>query len=722
MVKRKASGKRKAEKMPAPISGNVCRTCLSPKKSKRQKVVSLFSKLGNSLVANIITDCTGVEITQDDSLPAEICTECFETVKLLDAFMRTTRDSDSKLRCKVEDVDTEEDEPPKSADVSGNDLLEDIKLDPAEIIDKTEIVEDEENIEVLVQVEEEEAEMEQEDFQDSGSDWKGSGDEAERVLKRKKVGLKSKPNPGALPGKPTPAKRKNAKSAKSPPKRKYAQSEEDLELTEQEHDMFKVILIHRSHHVCCGCLKVFLSTEELDQHRRTTHIWKNENLMKPSSKILCDGCLRRYDSPRSLKLHLDKIRLLKVVWECRQCGHRFKAADKRRKHVRIHTEDAPIAMLARIKQSTIKEFGWLCCATKCGLSFPSEQELIEHSESAHTIDKQEADLEQKTKPAQCQICFRRFEDRQRVVSHQRRMYKKKNLQCALCGLKFANSVELNTHEMKQHGSSGFQCKICGKTFTQKYSMINHVKYMHTEEKQHQCTVCGMTFRLKGGLKTHMSNHVEIPQFKCEVCSKMFKAKLHLRYHMRTHTGEKPYKCRYCDHAFANNTNFRRHEMTHTGNKPHKCALCEKSFILRRTLLEHERTHSNENARVRVKLAQRDAAESSMVIEQVEYESVDDGDQEGEGSSYYEDDEEEEQEEAEGTKDDEHVVSFSNRPVQVKVISPQILPQPVRIVRTVPQVVENVLPTVSSSGAQTVVYNVVPSTSSGGNYSYILKFK
>lgn len=112
----------------------------------------------------------------------------------------------------------------------------------------------------------------------------------------------------------------------------------------------------------------------------------------------------------------------------------------------------------------------------------------------------------------------------------------------------------------------------------------------------------------------------------------------------------------------------------------------------------------------------------MVIEQVEYESVDDGDQEGEGSSYYEDDEEEEQEEAEGTKDDEQVVSFSNRPVQVKVISPQILPQPVRIVRTVPQVVENVLPTVSSSGAQTVVYNVVPSTSSGGNYSYILKFK
>lgn len=676
------------ETKPVVNKTDVCRTCMAAKRTKRQKSVSLFSKLGSASVASIITDCTGVEITENDSLPGEICTECFETVKLLLAFTTTVRNSDSKMRCKVEAADDSQEADTSVNDISANDLSGlkfepevDIEPDHEEVSNKS----DEDN---------------EEQDNETDSDWKESGEEVKRTAKRKKLGLKSKP---------TPQKRRS----NTAPKNKLEQSEQDLELNEEEQELFTTIIIQEGDHICCGCLQVFSSAEDLEDHRQKNHIWKNENLMKPSPKIPCNGCLRRYDSPRSLKLHLDRVRMLKNIWECNKCNFRFKAADKRRKHIRIHTEGAPIAMLARISEGKMKEFGWLCCAMKCGLSFPTEEDLIGHSHTAHLLDKQEADMEAADKPEQCQVCFRRFEDRKGVVGHQRRLYKRKNFQCSLCGDKFSTTVDLNKHEMKEHGSSGFPCKICNKMFTQKYSMINHLKYMHTEEKNHQCNVCGMTFRMKGGLKTHMSNHVEVPQFKCEVCGKMFKAKLHLRYHMRTHTGEKPYKCRYCDHAFANNTNFRRHEMTHTGEKPHKCSRCDKSFILRRTLVEHEKTHEKGAVPKRTQRAQKAqqvhveklvdfSEEESVIIEEVEYECFDENE---EYEEIIDDDEE--------ITIEESTMSLGNRPISIRVINPPAPPSQTSQIATTEST--------SVDGAPTVVYDVIPSTKSG-NFSYILKFK
>ncbi|XP_062556530.1 zinc finger protein with KRAB and SCAN domains 7-like [Armigeres subalbatus] len=539
----------------------VCRTCMAANQNKRQrKQIPIFSMLDGAVIANIITECTAVQIDENDALPAVICTECFSTLKSVIAFIKTARISDRELR-KIGEQEQAAVCSQIKAEISEEIHFHNIKCEP---------------LESLVDGTGEDAASESDNGvpgNDSDSDWKASDEELLRSVKRTKLESKSK------------AKRRKRVE------RQPVQSEDDLKLNEKEQEWFTVITIDPGNHICCGCLQIFKTAEELDTHRSTSHVWKNEKMRKPNSKPLCNGCLLRFKSTHSLNYHINRVRLLKVIWECKKCKLRFKIAGTRRKHLRGHRDDEPVALIARVKETTKQELGWVCCGTKCKESFTTEQDLMAHTKAAHWIEKQEADLESTDKPEQCQVCYRRFADSRGLIAHQKRKYKHRNQQCALCGLKFFGAFDLRAHEAIEHGGREYKCDICDKKYISKLTLMQHVKTIHTDEKPYQCAVCGMRFRLKYGLKTHMSNHIDNPQYKCEVCSKMFKAKLHLRYHMRTHTGERPYKCRFCSHAFANHPNFRRHEMTHTDDKPHKCSHCEKSFILKRMLKEHERTHS-----------------------------------------------------------------------------------------------------------------------------------
>ncbi|XP_062562111.1 zinc finger protein 91-like [Armigeres subalbatus] len=668
----------------------MCRTCMTvnPAKPNRRhrKQIPIFSKFDGTLIANLITEYASVQIDENDTLPTVICAECFETIKLLVAFIKTTRNSDSKLRKLFKEeivpvdsrMETESpvEKSPKIKSEPLEQLVNETGNDPVPEID-----------------------FEIELDNDTDSDWKGTDEETKRTVKREKLGLKSKPKP-------------RKRIAKPLPKKQPIQNEESQTLNEEEKLLFTVIEVSSGSHICCGCLHIFNTFQELDVHRQTLHAKREGNPSRPcKKKIVCDGCQRKYDSQRSVNFHKDRVQLLKTVWECNKCKLRFKVAGKRREHLRIHPEDEPVALIARVKETTKQEFGWVCCATKCGESFTNEQDLIEHSQGAHWIDKQEADLENPDLPEQCQVCFRRFADKRKIINHQRRKYKRLNYQCALCGLKFTTPDGLNMHDAKEHGGgSVFMCKICDKTFTRESTMIKHVNTIHTDEKPHQCTVCGMTFRQKSGLKIHMSNHVEVPQYKCEVCLKMFKAKLHLRYHMRTHTGERPYKCRFCDHAFANHTNFRRHEMTHTGEKPHKCSYCEKSFILKRTMLEHETTHTGKpftrDERIKCEICeQRFGKSSSLVLhmasahpDMIDVQSSDED-------------------------SNQKPITIPNVPVTIRVVSPAVPPPVTAVLQPVQQQMPTIINTaaVGTSPATVAVYNVVPSSAPGSYGTYILKF-
>ncbi|XP_055531363.1 zinc finger protein 879-like [Wyeomyia smithii] len=577
-----------------------CRTCMS---EDSVQLIPVYSKLDDCFIANIIMEYTFIQIRENDGLPMHICYRCTETLKLVDHFIKTARSCDRQLRmlCKSEvDQTVALDHVVSSPAKHDPDAFQfaEVKIEPGEeilseyLVSEQEELNSDEDTRYAGHVSESEISAgssdddSRSDDSETDSEWNRSDEELDpmqvsdsKVTKTKR-GRRAKPKPENTDDKPLLNKRRSKKG-------------EDFSLNEYERELYTEIRVDRSKHICCGCLLIFDVPEDLEAHRRKTHTPKRDTVkVIDNGKVLCDGCLRKYKSTRRVNYHKERVRQLEMIWECNKCKNRFSEATRRRSHALKHPQRVnSSAFVAPIKEMVQLELGWICCAQSCGLSFPTEAELIGHAHKAHQINKQEAELEEnQDKPVQCQVCFRRFHDKTGLINHQQRLYRLHKYQCALCGLQFNSGGRLNEHELTHQNEKPFKCELCDKMFTQKGNLKTHMS-IHTNEKPFQCTVCGMSFRQKGGLKTHMSNHVENPQFKCEVCSKLFKAKLHLRYHMRIHSGEKPFPCRYCEKAFTDFTNRMRHEMGHTGIKPYKCSFCEKSFIRKRFLMEHESTHT-----------------------------------------------------------------------------------------------------------------------------------
>ncbi|XP_055614023.1 zinc finger protein 436-like [Uranotaenia lowii] len=586
----------------------VCRTCMN---AGAKPLVPVYSKLEDVFIANIIMECTSLQIRENDGLPAHICNKCVNTLKLLTSFIQTARDCDRQLRkiCKVEKLGTS-----TTATHGGAGLVsdEECNLEPQESPTKTEMLDQDSDIFQFAEVKieaitegallaetgeqsesEAESNSEDEDGRDfsAGSDSSSSDSNSDSDFEEESLTLELKPAPKKRGRKPKP-KPANTDDKPLLNKRRH-KPDEDLSMTEYEKELYTEIVVEPGKSVCCGCLWIYDTPQELETHRNKVHIRKREKKsFRPQTKVLCDGCLRKYNSKRRVNYHKERIRQLEVIWECNKCKNRFHEVSRRRSHAKKHPQkQSSSVVVAPIKEFIQKELGWLCCAQACGQSFPSEAELLGHARKAHQINKQEAELEEnRDKSFQCRVCYRKFNEKSGLINHQQRLYKLQKYQCALCGLQFITAARLTEHELTHKDEKPFKCTVCSKSFTQKGNLKTHMT-IHTDEKPFQCTVCGISFRQKGGLKAHMSNHIEKPQFKCEVCSKMFKAKLHLRYHMRTHNGERPFPCRYCEKAFGDFTNRMRHEMSHTGIKPYKCSYCDKTFIRKRFQVEHETTHT-----------------------------------------------------------------------------------------------------------------------------------
>ncbi|XP_055624396.1 zinc finger and SCAN domain-containing protein 2-like [Toxorhynchites rutilus septentrionalis] len=568
-----------------------CRTCMS---HNSIQLVPLYSKLDDAFITDIIMECTSIQIDENDGLPTNICQQCMETLRMLTTFIRTARDSDRQLRqifkseytlvLAIEPVYMV-DSPKSGGPINDTDEIEfaEVKIEPSETLQPEEGSDGANSSDCNTSDGRDSLRDDSDkssDETESDSDWNGS-DQGECSPPRE---TKARRKPGP---KPRP---KTSDSDDRPALKRRKRKVVELPMNEYERELFTVIDIEKDAHICCGCLLIFDTAQELDLHRGTKKVRKRVfSTTKTFSKIICDGCLRPYKSQRRVNYHRERVRQLQRIWECNKCNFRFSEATRRRKHIQKHPRKE--AIVAPIKELVQQELGWICCAHACGQSFPTENELIAHAQKAHQINKQESELDgNQNRPEQCQICYRRFQDRDGLINHKRRLFRFRKFQCALCGLHFNSGGRLAEHELAHQNKKPFKCEVCNKVFTLKGNLKTHMS-VHTNEKPFQCTVCGMAFLRKGGLQVHMSNHVEKPQFKCEVCSKMFKTKVHLRLHMRVHNGERPYPCRYCEKSFTDFTNRRRHEMSHTGIKPYKCSYCEKSFIRKRFVLEHESTHT-----------------------------------------------------------------------------------------------------------------------------------
>lgn len=569
---------------------------------------SVFSELENgSIIANIITESTAVQIQEDDGLSECICSDCVEEVKFVACFVEKTRQTDRMLKeiTTIKKDESDETHALYSLEIS---VLDETKV---ELMSEDEFLENEiedreEIVEEMIEVSEidenqkmckEETESQQ-DF-DDGNDYAeedGSESDEDYVPSR---GASRQANINTVDTDYTPSNsdaedvKRNRK--KSSPKKVHSEISIPVELDEVEKETFTVIDIG-DHSVCCTCYELFDSEADLITHGRTVHHPKRNS--NPAKKHFCKLCFRRYSSKMAVQVHYKKAAAITEVYDCKICDAKFVSPSLRYQHAHKHPPIVPKSsiIVAPIPLSALEK-GAICCAQGCNQVFDSEEDLLAHSTKEHLVNKIEADLNpNERRTVQCKVCYRRFMDEKGLKVHQQRIYLPKRHVCSICGLKFNFAAECKRHE-KEHNPAGksFQCDQCPKKYAHADQLKAHVK-RHAATREFVCNICGQSYLQRHNLQAHMWKHEGKKPFVCDTCGKGFRVKAKMIYHKRTHTGDRPFVCRYCDQAFADSTNRLRHEMSHTGIKPYKCDHCDKTFITKRLRRDHEKTHSNEARR------------------------------------------------------------------------------------------------------------------------------
>ncbi|XP_065081333.1 zinc finger protein 271-like isoform X1 [Ochlerotatus camptorhynchus] len=568
-----------------------CRACAETVggESDADELIPIFSKMQDEFIANLIVECSGVEIVEDDGLPSQICRPCLSSLQQTTIFIQVVRSADRKLRKGLEgefgkeenkdsDNDTSQNRLPwqtvpiqldgiKNEDVEDQGTKSELDIDWATGRSSSPIVLDEQT----------------EERNDDHSD-KEVNSESEMTRKQTRRKRRSKIVEDATDSDSDDRLRKKRKRQTRPRTLEYDigkgdESEGESIPEARLRELYKTVQVDANTFVCCACLKIFTNRSELIEHGQSSHTKKK--YINESKTNICDVCFRRYSKPGPLEAHKQSFVGLDVVYECFRCLTRV-IAQNRHQHARTHLKHMEPA---RDDDKSKRE--QRCCAKDCTVTCSSEELLITHGKGTHIGNKVDTDDPQRR--FECPVCYKRFEKREALTRHRHRMYRATH-QCAVCGKEFKNRYEMLVHERNHENRKPYSCEICGKRFNSKEAVRVHM-LVHSDSKPFSCTVCGWRFRRKCNLNKHASKHREDTPFECSVCQKTFKGKYHLQYHLRTHTGHKPWKCRYCDKSFADHANRARHETSHTGIKPYKCSFCDKTFIRRRFQIEHESTHT-----------------------------------------------------------------------------------------------------------------------------------
>ena len=115
----------------------------------------------------------------------------------------------------------------------------------------------------------------------------------------------------------------------------------------------------------------------------------------------------------------------------------------------------------------------------------------------------------------------------------------------------------------------YQCSYCGKVFKTSTNLKCH-EMIHQQIRKYECEICKKKFLMNCDLTKHLQIHKNERAYKCKVCLKGFNKLNTMKEHVRlVHSGEKNHICSICDIGFPLKQQLISHNRTHTGEKPHQ---------------------------------------------------------------------------------------------------------------------------------------------------------
>ncbi|XP_039430722.1 zinc finger protein OZF-like [Culex pipiens pallens] len=494
---------------------SICRICMHGENDMQ----SVFEKLEDAFIAQIIFECTAVQVFENDGLPENICRNCLEELIKFQKFQQKARNTDialkklfqEKVEIKFEKPALEiGDEGPQFetvlADERGGELSEgNSENDGGDVIVKNDQNGHNLQLKMFEMIEVDRGKLL---CCECLNQFEGEEQLQEHLRENHPI------EDGLQKSRKHLCKHCNRSYSSVNAVRNHQRKIESISI------IFE----------CETCKFRAYNAQKCTQHGKTHHQKKSLEKAQPSLEELFDrhgrlccalGCLEMFETESQLMSHAQAVHRISRVEtslaeekpvECNICFKRFKDDECLQRHLRF-------------KYQPSKN---IC--TICGAKFPSLSAMAIH-ERSHT----------KEKPFKCEICCKAFGDRQ----------------------------SLRRHNVKHTNVRPFMCSICGMSFKRKTAMLAHMAVHEPGLKQFKCDNCEKRFRNKAKMLYHMRTHTGEKPYPCRYCEKSFADFSNRLRHEMSHTGEKPYKCSYCHLEFVAKRSQREHEAIHKRREANK---------------------------------------------------------------------------------------------------------------------------------------------------------
>ncbi|XP_045540470.1 zinc finger and SCAN domain-containing protein 2-like [Papilio machaon] len=216
---------------------------------------------------------------------------------------------------------------------------------------------------------------------------------------------------------------------------------------------------HRSRHVCALCGASFVSAAGLHQHKRVTHVGREECTESAESEnTFCERCQIKFESSDAYAEHLQSSAL----------------------HADVDKEDdeevpAPKRRSKRLRFTFTRRRKPMDCY-QCGKHFSTQMECMNHHQKEHPGTSFCPPSERHI----CEICGASLAPGS-IAMHQNLHTREKIYNCETCGRQFYSTAGLKRHRVTHTGEKPYECPLCEKRFTQNNSMKLHYRTIHLKQ-------------------------------------------------------------------------------------------------------------------------------------------------------------------------------------------------------------------------------------------------
>ncbi|XP_003700791.2 uncharacterized protein LOC100880255 [Megachile rotundata] len=612
-------------------NNNICRVCLATNEINQCIFDAKRNNSNNTKINNLLEKlrlCSGIEILENDGLPATICMKCIIRIDNAHELRKQCQESDIQLRklygkfrkeygtnrCKpTQDKWCQTDYPLSSDSVKVEDDIAGVDHNPSSDI----------NLSCNVKL---------------TGEHKGNKtnhvkhDELNNSLNRQNIRGKciqaeSEKNvigrDAYRTRRMTMFKRvtsiENLKNNKER-QRQYIKKKWDTSESDHLIDAHSMKL-----HVCTKCSRHYSSKKSLDRHL-ITHQEKT---------FTCNKCNKHFFHLDKLvehsKLHEVKEKPKPVL--CRICNKNFRKTDTMVRHLNVHKRANPKEVLSILKEIRDKR--------KLDNTTESEKADVEvkNGDDKKEVEKDFTDNDD-TISDKAETCTLQTERRNSTSSllfldvnaSENESFDDNTLyNCKYCTKQYTTEKSLEKH-MLVHAEKKFICNVCNMKFYRQDRLQSHKnRYGHDENntspeiqkpadekstiklinswireeldsdnegKGFPCKICGKSYDTKKSLSKHQLNAHNSEEEACPSCGEICTCDEKDKEQNATE-GSKLYQCAECNKCFENDHKLQKHMRIHERPKEGQdvnfkrflCHICSKTFRHNTGLVFHMRTHT-----------------------------------------------------------------------------------------------------------------------------------